>query len=342
MLLEDNGSDNRIIGFTHRADKSGGPGSFQTRLIAELRKRACKIVYPEDNIVPSVVLVIGGSAKIWWIVWCKIKGARIVHRIDGLNWRHRLIKCPLWYKVKSEVRNWLTLLIRNVLADQIIYQSHFVMSWYNYRYGKEKVKSVVIYNFVDSQEFFPTEVSPQLPPKIICAESRLVDDFISCKTIRYIVNELYGDGLIRGVRVIGSLGSAEYASLAEVPGIELAGEISRREMPAEYRTGEIFLSLDVNAACPNAVIEALASGLVVVGFKTGALPELITSDSGLLVDYGGDPWALDEPDYAALVGAITEVSKGLGKLRYVPRRRAEKEFSYEAVGQAYFQVLFGS
>ena len=44
---------------------------------------------------------------------------------------------------------------------------------------------------------------------------------------------------------------------------------------------------------PNSVIEALACGLPVVSFDTGALPELVTPGAGRVVAYGGDPWRLD-------------------------------------------------
>jgi len=81
----------------------------------------------------------------------------------------------------------------------------------------------------------------------------------------------------------------------------VAGLIPRDAIPALDRSAHLLYSADLNAACPNSVIEALACGLPVAGFATGALPELVTGDSGRLVPYGGDPWKLDTPAVPALV-----------------------------------------
>ena len=46
-------------------------------------------------------------------------------------------------------------------------------------------------------------------------------------------------------------------------------------------------------------MEALACGMPVVSFDTGALPELVTQDAGRVVAYGADAWRLEPPDIAA-------------------------------------------
>lgn len=74
---------------------------------------------------------------------------------------------------------------------------------------------------------------------------------------------------------------------------------------------KIYLSLDINPACPNTVIEALSSGAPVVGFNTGALNELVISDSGVVVPYGSDPWNLEYPDVKSLAKAILKIKRKL-------------------------------
>ncbi len=98
----------------------------------------------------------------------------------------------------------------------------------------------------------------------------------------------------------------------------------------------------MNAACPNSVIEALACGLPVVSFDTGALPELVTSDAGRMATYGGDPWELDPPDVAALAQAAAEVLQNQAKLRLGARRQAEQAFGLDKMVDEYLQVLLGS
>ena len=328
-----------IIGFTHQAQEIGGPGTFQTRLIVELEKRNWRVVYPEDRIVPDVVLVVGGSGKIGWLLWCKWKGSQIVHRLDGINWRHRVLKCSVGYKIKSEARNWVTFFIRNYLADRIVYQSNFVMDWWNSKYDSTKAPSVVIHNLVDLNEFQPAKKDTSTRPFILCAESQVVNDPVSRLVVNMVSTELFCEGQIGGIRMLGGLGVEEEVELSSVPGVELIGRVPRNEMPRHYREADIFLNLDVNAACPNAVIEALASGLPVVGFNTGALRELVPDSAGALVDYGGNPWSLDEPDCKALVGKIKVVISNLEQMSKKARETAQNRYEVGKVVDRYQKAL---
>lgn len=73
--------------------------------------------------------------------------------------------------------------------------------------------------------------------------------------------------------------------------------------------GSVYLSLDINPACPNTVAEALACGAPVVAFDTGAIPELIDESCGKVVPYGSNPWDLEYPDAHSLMHSIIEVFK---------------------------------
>ena len=76
--------------------------------------------------------------------------------------------------------------------------------------------------------------------------------------------------------------------------IEWLGVVRRDAIPELDRSAHALFSADLNAACPNAVIEALACGLPVVAFDTGALKELVTAGAGRLGAYGSDVWRLGE------------------------------------------------
>ena len=46
----------------------------------------------------------------------------------------------------------------------------------------------------------------------------------------------------------------------------------------------IFVSLEINTACPNSVIEALNFGIPVLGYKSGSMEEIVNQKFGRLID----------------------------------------------------------
>jgi glycosyltransferase involved in cell wall biosynthesis len=87
------------------------------------------------------------------------------------------------------------------------------------------------------------------------------------------------------------------------------------------------------------VIEALACGLPVIAFDTGALPELLLGDSGLVTPYGGDPWKLEPPDVPALAQAALAVLADQPRFRSAARLRAEAAFGLDRMVEKYLDVL---
>jgi glycosyltransferase involved in cell wall biosynthesis len=81
--------------------------------------------------------------------------------------------------------------------------------------------------------------------------------------------------------------------------------------------------------------------LPVAGFATGALPELVTGDSGRLVPYGGDPWKLDTPAVPALVEAAREIRQDQPRFRRAARQRAEEAFGLDQMVDRYLAIMLG-
>jgi glycosyltransferase involved in cell wall biosynthesis len=121
--------------------------------------------------------------------------------------------------------------------------------------------------------------------------------------------------------------------------IHWAGLVPRHQIPELDRSAHLLYSADLNAACPNAVIEALACGTPVAAFDTGALAELVTEEAGRIVPYGGDPWRLDRPDIPALAHAAAEILDNQPRWRAGARARAEQVFGLDKMVASYLQVL---
>jgi glycosyltransferase involved in cell wall biosynthesis len=129
-----------------------------------------------------------------------------------------------------------------------------------------------------------------------------------------------------------------WARETDIP-ITWAGLLPPERIPDLDRSAHLLYAGDINAACPNAVIEALACGLPVLAFDTGALPELVTGDAGRIVPYGGDPWNLDPPDVDALARAALEILRGQPRFRRAARARAEAAFALGTMVNGYLQAL---
>jgi len=106
--------------------------------------------------------------------------------------------------------------------------------------------------------------------------------------------------------------------------VTFAGQVPHRETPACYRTGDVFaLSSDFDNS-PNAVLEAMASGLPIVATEAGGIREFIGAGGGLLAPRG---------DAAALARALERYLTDAAWARAVGahnRRIASTEFSWPA------------
>ncbi|HQG68660.1 MAG TPA: glycosyltransferase, partial [Paludibacteraceae bacterium] len=116
------------------------------------------------------------------------------------------------------------------------------------------------------------------------------------------------------------------------------GFVKRDEVPKILKDS-VYLSLDINPACPNTVVEALACGVPVVAFDTGALPELVTENSGIVVSYGSNPWELGYPDVIALVKAINNCFENYKFYSENAFNLAKRRFHLEDIFQQYMNEI---
>jgi len=323
---------------------SGGMASFRLKFEQGLSQRGIEVTH-NPNEASDAILVIGGTRNLLQLWKAKRRGVRIVQRLDGINWIHRKRNTGLKHFLRAEYGNFMLSFIRRWVATHILYQSEFSRKWWDDWYGPTKKFSTVIHNGVDLSVYSPGR-SHQRPTerfRLLVVEGSLGGgyDMGLDNAIRLAEILQKEHGFPMELMVVGKITDEHKTRVqarSEIP-ILWAGSVQREKIPEIDRSAHLLFSADINAACPNSVIEALACGLPVAAFDTGALNELVLGDSGRLVPYGSDVWNLEIPDTPALAVAAAEILREQDRFRKAAREQAENALGLDKMVDAYLKFL---
>ncbi len=323
----------------------GGPSSFQAKLIQGLAKKGIQAHFNPHDPAVKTILVVGGTKQLPAIYHAHRRGIRIVQRLNGMNWIHRKKRTGVKHFLRSEYGNFMLSFIRKHMADAIVYQSQFARSWWQSAYGSSKVESTVIYNGVDLETYHPQgkHDKPSDHIRILLVEGHLGQgNEAGLSNAIQLVEHLQQSFPQRiELMVAGKVPQDIIEKVTATTNIWLtwAGIIPRAEIPMLDRSAHLLFSADLNAACPNSVIEALACGLPVVAYATGSLPEIVENDAGRTAPYGSNYWEMQPPDVTALADAATEIINNLAYFQQKARLQAEKMFSLDDMVADYLKML---
>lgn len=332
---------------TPRLSGVGGMVSFQRKMAAALEQRGIQAVFDLSDQPYEAVLVIGGTRQLAGLWQARRRGIPVIQRLDGMNWLHRLRRTGARHYLRAEYGNLLLRLIRNRLASVVVYQSQFSKQWWQRVHGAAPAPDCVVYNGVDLQVFHPQgkHDRPEGRWRVLLVEGSLMGGYEAGLETAFALMEglarKAGSAARLELMVVGRVDEtvkARWQAHAPVA-VRWAGKVPGELIPEIDRSAHVLFSSDINAACPNSVIEALACGLPVAAFDTGALPELVTGDAGRLAPYGGDPWRLDAPDIAALVEAANQALENQPHFRHAARQRADAAFDLQKMVQGYLAAL---
>ncbi|MVM30983.1 glycosyltransferase [Spirosoma sp. HMF4905] len=104
------------------------------------------------------------------------------------------------------------------------------------------------------------------------------------------------------------------------------------DIVAAYNAADAMIVPSLEDNLPNTVIEAMACGTPVVGFRTGGIPEMIDhQQNGYLADIGSAQQLVDGMDFI-LTNANPEI------VRYNARKSAENRFSEEVIAKQHIEL----
>lgn len=310
---------------------------FQRKLADGLKRRGVDVTYDLDDAPYDAVLVIMLTRHLGALLKAKARGVRIVQRLDGVLWRQRAEHWPFRARMEQEMRNGIMRLIRRRVADHVVYQSRFIQECWDSAYGRTRTPSSVIHNGTSLDRFQPAGPAEQRSAglRAIAVEGTWAEHEVS--VVERLAAQLDATHGPVEIWLCGNLAPELQRHTWRAP-VRYLGPVANDDLARYERSADVFLSCEVNPPCPNAVVEALACGLPVVGFDTGALAELV-GDGGLCVPYGGDPWALDVPDVVGLAGAVSEAVRDRERLAQRARTRAETHFDVEVMIDRYLELL---
>ena len=325
---------------------TGGPSSFQAKLTKGLKKKGINVTYDPHDPSTSAVLITGGTRQFDDLVYAKSNGIRIIQRLDGMNWLHKKKMTGIKHFLRSERMNLQLSFTRRMFADAVVYQSNFTRDWWHKVYGSLQTPHTVIHNGVDLNTFSPSPENsvPLDTIRILVVEGSFKGgherDLLNAVELANHLPDIIGKPI--ELLIAGSLPQSMKKIIKTHPSVKInwLGIVPHNEIPELDRSAHIIFPAEINAACPNSLIEALGCGLPAASYSTGSLPELIGDDGGIVVPYGSDHWSLKPPNVGPLVQAVKKIINDLPAYRKATRNRAEEHFNVDIMVEKYSHILF--
>ena len=266
-------------------------------------------------------------------------------------WNQNGVAYPAWAgPFTDEVNDPMRALL--LAADYVIYQSAFCRASADRLLGRAACPSEVLFNPVDTALFSPAETPPPLTEiRLLAMGTHTYADRVLV-TLRCLA-ELRRTGRAARLTIAGPMqwaGADEEVqrTISEFglrEHVTLRPAFSQSEAAEMCRAHHVLLHPKYMDPCPTVVIEALASGLPVVGPTSGGLPELVDAEAGRLLPVPEDWERMHSPDPAALAAAVSEIAVDWQSFSTRARQRALALFRAEpwvARHGEIFEQLLGS
>ena len=261
------------VSFFKSKDEYGGPGTFLRKLSGWLDKNNFNYdIYPEQK--SKNILIISSSKKIIFLIFKKLCGYRIIQRLDGYLWDHQYQNNKnIFYKYI--LINFLMNFIRKYIANVVIYQSNYLKNEWEKKYSKVKNYKVIL-NGTDNLFYLKKNKKKSKKFKLVCVEGTVQENFYTFNLVKSLALVAEKNTNIENFEIYGKYPEKYKKKLSRYVKTNFKGIVQKDKILQIYNKEKIiFFVLEQYPACPNSVIEALASDNIVLGFNNGSLLEML-------------------------------------------------------------------
>jgi glycosyltransferase involved in cell wall biosynthesis len=342
---------------------------FFNNLYENLKSKSNKI----NN--PITVILFNISAPLYKIVKCKLSGKKIILRVDSMYFDRlsenfiKTLPQPLapFFNLGTKFNClnyfftfWANFLNRNYgvffrifFSDHIIYQSRFSQIIYSRFIDKPNTIILNGYNYIGYRNTQDIEKSQSINLALIYDDGRPSKRIIDIvKFVQWANNFQRINLYILGYnKIYPSCINEDLCAL-----IEKSNNIFTYEKFDDYNESvknflyqsDLYISFSYRDACPNALIEAMAHGLPVVGVRSGGVGDIV-GDAGILVDmddfesgfYSSHRFDNNFPeiDFHKMLECIINAYSNLDSLQLKVKNRFKEELNMEVVASKYLDVI---
>ena len=257
----------------------------------------------------------------------------IIQRLDGVYY-------PSKHGQAYLERNKLIKEIYLNYADHIVFQSkHSKDQCFEMLGEKSDSDYAIVYNGVNKSIFFPL-TNPIQTGK---AKFRIVTtgNFRNIDMLEPIILAL--DKLENEIefelQIIGPIRNSAMRNYLGRNYLRLDGPKEADEIADSLRKADIFIYSHLNPPCPNSVLEAISSGLPVIGFDSGAMSELCFFSKELLVPVSNKTFqSYEELDHEKLSELILFAFHNLERFREIALQYSNL-YGLNAMGEQYVEIF---
>jgi glycosyltransferase involved in cell wall biosynthesis len=242
------------------------PINFDTSILKEYKKKDKPIIQRLDGVAPYPWHNFQGIGQLWM---------KHVYENSWIGPKRQVKYILDMYQINHVYQNY---------SDLVIFQSEYCKNLcFDAMKPIDSDKYTIIHNGVHSDIFYPLKEKElgDLPTFVMTGRFRRKDMLLPVLDALDLLKEKYKFRL----KLIGPLEDKDVEREANQRNyIDYKGPMTTLEIAKELRSSDIYIFASLNAPCPNALLEAVSSGLPIVSYDYGSVLELLNFCPDLIAE----------------------------------------------------------